>query len=90
MSYIKFFYLETGDTNNRGSNLILTSDSTIDYNRIFKIEGFNYQHNGSYVPKRANYIMGIKLHDDSFTNICNLNANEIVIDTTFLLKIGIK
>ena len=87
-NYLKYFYLETGDTNNRGSNLILTSDSTIDYNRIFKIEGFNYQHNGSYVPKRANYIMGIKLHDDSFTNICNLNATEIEIDTTFLLKIG--
>ena len=60
--YLKYEYKNDGlDNNIKGSKLNITNDSSNDYNRLVKFEGYNFQAGGSHTAKRANYIMGINL-----------------------------
>ena len=79
--YLKYIYNDSGPE--PGGKLILS--------RLIKFEGYNFRDGGNFMNNRANYIMGIKLIDDDFTNstcIINNGSNIVSIDTTSIIKIG--
>ena len=93
--YLKYEYKNDGlDNNVKGSKLNITNESSNDYNRLVKFEGYNFQAGGIHTAKRANYIMGINLTSSDPNDIgkfhigSNRTLQFTVNDNTTLFSTG--